>query len=536
MWRSHRLFAPCSGNNTEINSLLEFYQDVHPGQHVLVIVGGGTAALTYLYTADLDPKYSHVVILGERGYWKKASHRLAQPQHILALPHIESDAFQDPAKHDNKYSILPHESNSAYVHSQSFQARLKQLEKATVDVLNKKGTKIFIAKNVWVEKIDRLDSSNFKLEIGSLNFPIFILANKIIISTGAGPSRKLPPNLQASLTKSAEIKGKAGCDVIADKIMTYTDILTGVAKKCRDKHVLIYGGGATAAWAMEVAALTAKPLAWIAKKGFDEAINAGPRVKAIIEKSRAVQIHGLIEDISYQKCAITGKEKLFITVLGADSKSASTTKYFLADYLVNCIGQEPYEPGGLPDILAQSLKNELAPYLDKNYVTGTEQSCMLGWATDKGDLMIIGAAQGTYYERDKEIDRPPSASGFLPRSAQVPITIGGVVSSVCALTNYMPLSQDAETGDVNLLSLNLHIMNATQLAVYFTAYYPCTSATTINKAVSSFISERSKTEFGLSKKQLAEFLQIHFGHDSQTNAIPGKDTNEPQTHSLRRKG
>lgn len=83
-----------------IGSIEEFQRSAKTGGKVLVVIGGGTAALTYLYTQDIEKEYSHVLILGDRGYWGTAAHRLAQPHHIFAMPHEPSYEFIDPAEHD----------------------------------------------------------------------------------------------------------------------------------------------------------------------------------------------------------------------------------------------------------------------------------------------------------------------------------------------------------------------------------------------------------------------------------------------------
>ncbi|MCE0723735.1 FAD-dependent oxidoreductase [Legionella resiliens] len=495
-------------NSKIIGSIDEFQTSAKTGK-ILAVIGGGTAALTYLYTQDIGKEYSHVLVLGDRGYWGIAAHRLAQPHHIFAMPHEPSYEFIDPAEHDQTHGILPHQPSSAYVHSHNYQSRLIELEKATVDSLHTQGKEVFIADKERVKRIDRSkDNGHLKIETASgHSFPV----DKIIVATGAGPARTLEENLK---------KGLSSPDAQA-KVLNYTDILTPVVEKCKDKTVLVYGGGATAAWAMEVAALTAKPVAWVGRSGFELAIEAGPRVNAIIVNSRSVQLKGSITSISYVHGENGEEGKLLI---GVSEKENEPPKYnFTVDYLFNCIGQEPYELGGLPEILSDSLKEEIIPYFDKNHVTGTKESCKLGWSTAKNDLFIIGAAQGTYYNKSKTgptvpsdstaptAEAAPTVSSFLPRSGQVPITIGGVVSSVCALTNYMPISQDPVTGKAIVSSLNVNVMNATQLAVFFTVNYLGVPPEKINKAVEDLIKERSNTDFGLSPKRFEEFLHEHFG-------------------------
>jgi hypothetical protein len=231
-------------NGNEAASLQEFYQGISKDKNdkVLVIVGGGTAGLTYLSTAEIDPKYTHVVILGGQGYWSKASHRLAQPAHILALPHQTSAEFIDPAAHDESNQISPLDPRSAYMHSQDYQYQLKKLEDFTCDSLRQSGRQIYIAREITVQKIDVDDSdSQYWLKTAQLDRPIF--ANKLVVASGAGPGRKLPQNVFSNTSVSENEKS-----IEAAHIVSYTDILIPeIAEKIRGKEVIISGGGPTAA-------------------------------------------------------------------------------------------------------------------------------------------------------------------------------------------------------------------------------------------------------------------------------------------------
>ncbi|OEH45496.1 Ferredoxin--NADP reductase [Legionella parisiensis] len=499
-----------TSSKTTVGSIEDFQMSAKTGK-VLVVIGGGTAALTYLYTQDIEKEYSHVLILGDRGYWGTAAHRLAQPHHIFAMPHEPSYEFIDPAEHDQTKKVLPHQPMSAYVHSHDYQSRLIELEKATVESLRTKGKQVFIASKERVKNIEReKDDGHLKIETLSGHS---LDVDKIIIATGAGPARTLEENLQ---------KGLSTPDARA-RVLNYTDILTPGVEKCKDKTVLVYGGGATAAWAMEVAALTAKPVAWVGRSGFELAIEAGPRVNAIIVNSRSVQLTGVITSISYVAGDKDQDGKLLIEV--SEKENEPPKHKFTVDYLFNCIGQEPYELGGLPEIISDGLKDEITPYFDKNCVTG-EKGCKLGWSTAKNDLFIIGAAQGTYYNKSKTMPTSPTVSSFLPRSGQVPITIGGVVSSVCALTNYMPISQDPVTLKATVSSLNVNVMNATQLAVFFTVSYPSASPEKINQTVMDLVNERSNTDFGLSPERFEEFLYERFG------ALPNPEYCQTMTQKI----
>lgn len=477
-------------------------------EKTLLVIGGGTAALTWLYTADIPDQLKHVVLIGERGYWSMAAHRLAQPHHILSLPHKKSEKFIDPAAHDADHGILPHEPQSAYVHSHDYQRKLHELETAVVSRMAKEGRSFIAQRGTKVTSIQRScarRTANAGFDFYIEGHPEALFADRIIVATGAGPARKLSTDLEDMLL--AECTGPREHEDASSRILSYNDILSPKAERCRGKRVLVYGGGATAAWAMEVADLVGTPVAWAARNSFEQALIAGPRVGAIIEKSKHLQEISAITHLEYVKTADSNFVKVTLTPKTGEPRTVEV------DYIVNCIGQDQYElgQGGLPEVFSDRIRAELKPLCDKDDTAGLGSKCMLGWSSDCGDIMVIGAAQGTFHDSSRTVERPASPSKFIPRSGQVPITIGGVTSTVYALTNYMPFFQNPDSGKVRLESLNLQVMNATQLAVYFTAAYPDASPELIDKAVTEFIARRKETEFGLNDYQTVSFMVEVFG-------------------------
>ncbi len=490
-----------------LHELAEFYNGMSLDDEVLVVAGRGTAALTYLSTVDLEPKFTHVVMLGGLGYWEKSAHRLAQPAHILELPHQTGADFVDPAAHDKILGILPHESNSAYVHSLDYQTSLRQLHEETLDSLARRNIKVHIANGLNMEQVSRdsLQYSFTTAQAGAM-FP----AHKIVIATGAAPARALPKEL---------LLGSASTGYKADQILDYNDILSpSLGDKLKDQDVLIYGGGATAAWAAEVARLPGKSagtMMWVARKGFDDAENAGPRVEAIIKDTRSAQIKGEIDTIQcLDSTPDYQNKKALVTVNKEQSDGSKTRESFLVDYVVNCIGQDANELGGLHHVLSGGLKADLQQLLDINQMTGNPEA-MVGFASSDGTLEIIGPAAASFNLSKPDFKERAFPSDSLPRSAKVPITAGGAVSTVAVQTKYMPFSQNMSTREVLITGLNPHVMNATQLAVYFTARYPQAAPEQVNVAVQGFIQARMKTEFGLDKPGLNDFLNHHFGYVSK---------------------
>lgn len=505
----------------KVETTLSDFSDSYPtiaqaNGEILVVIGGGTAALTYLYTETFSENIKHIIILGDHGYWAKASHRLAQPHHILALPNEKSHPFIDPAKHDLERQVHPHQHHSAYVHSTAYQARLEKLRSDTYERLKDLGIQVTAVREAWVEAIGQKVSGQYSLRIKGLKR--LVMADKLVLATGAGPARKLPQELRESLYHSSVTFFGEDPEKIQDemalRVLNYTDILSENAERVLEKRVLVYGGGATAAWAMEVTELNAVPVGWVAKSGFDDAEKAGPRVEAIIKRTRIIQSHALITNI-----ILDHDENGFCLKVTIENQRTSKCNDYHIDYLVNCIGQEAYGTDGLPDIIAPGICQTLTPLLDINDMNGTGQLSKIGWQSDDRRFVILGSAQATYYRKDLKTPSYSSVSDFIPRSGQVPITIGGTVSSVLALTNYMPFSQDTKNLDIKWLSLNIHILNATQLAAYFTICFKDTPAAEINTAVKAFISARAETEFGLSQEDLSRFFR-HFFKDFLENADP----------------
>ena len=68
------------GPDSALNGFLSGMKD---GDKALFVVGGGTAALTYLSTVDLDSRFTHVVVVGDQGYWMEPGRAQARP----AAPH-----------------------------------------------------------------------------------------------------------------------------------------------------------------------------------------------------------------------------------------------------------------------------------------------------------------------------------------------------------------------------------------------------------------------------------------------------------------
>ncbi|MBF9266492.1 hypothetical protein [Paracidovorax cattleyae] len=465
----------------------------------LFVVGGGTAALTYLSTANLDSMFTHVVVIGDLGYWNRVGHRLAQPHHILALPHEESAGFIDPGRHDALNNLLPHDDRSAYVHSRDYQARLAKLGEYTGDMLRSQGRKVFFTGGISVEKISKEQGTGYR--IATTGPGPSVLGHKVVIATGAAPARRLADHLLPE-----------GSAAQLPQILGYDDVLTpGMAERIQGKSVMVYGGGPTAAWAMEVAKQHAGSSTWVARNGFGVAEAAGPRVGAIIEGSRDCQIQGEIDAI---RCLDSGDapggQRLRVDVSGKAQGEASEKRSLDVDYLVNSTGQDAYAAGGLHDILSDAIKEDLRPIPDRNRVSGVPET-MLGFGTRSGDLQIIGAAAASYQDAGRGLKPGRLASETLPRSGKIGITIGGVVASVAALTDYMPMRQDPATGALRVTGLNLHVMNATQLAVYLTGAYPAASAERINTTVEEYLQARSHTEFGLSDAELEAFMASCLG-------------------------
>jgi hypothetical protein len=239
-------------------------------------------------------------------------------------------------------------------------------------------------------------------------------------------------------------------------------------------------------------------------------------VTAIIENSRNIQMIGNIGSIGYVESSSTNSEKkIFVEIIQKNRKDqkdqigSQEVREIRADYLVTSMGQDAYEDGGLHHILSNNLRKQLVPIHDRNQMSGNADTT-LGFGTPNRNFEIIGAAGSGYYDTEYDLKQGPAVSATLPGGAKVGATIGGVIASVSALTGYMPLTQDAQTGEVDVTGLNQDLMNRTQLACYFTGLFPNAKPLEINQAIEDYVTERSRTWFGFSDEKFREFLKNHF--------------------------
>ncbi len=498
------LFAAPQTNS----SLIDFCKSARSTHKMLVVVGAGTAAWTYLRTCQLDPDISHIMVLGNRGYWSKVTHRLAQTEHLLALPDEQSAPYIDPELLNQAAGIAPTDTRSAYMDSTAYQATMDSFAETTVKLLTARGLDIYFDCKAEITHIDRDPRAPHAFSIKLNGVTQSIPADQIIIATGAGPERHLTQELYDGLYRSCSNPDER--HMARSRVLGYTDALADTAHdRLTGKDILIYGGGATAAWVAEMAESTGTPCAWVAKNGFGAALTAGPRVESILARTKGIQAHATITHIAF--AAKAGEEgKLMVSLAYATGE----TRTVVTDYLVNSIGQDQHKYGldALSMILSPGLCHELNPVVDMNHNSGdTHEHDQVAWATPCKSLMVIGAAQSSFYQPDSTSTRSSlSVSRILPKGGQVAVTLPGVVASVCALTNYMPISQRSKTGVCKLIGLNLNLLNATQLAVYFTVMFPDAPYSVVNNAVDSLIAERRRTHFGLSDEAIHLFTQLLF--------------------------
>jgi hypothetical protein len=270
---------------------------------------------------------------------------------------------------------------------------------------------------------------------------------------------------------------------------------------------MVYGGGATAAWAADLA-LSRKPkhFTWAARAGgtgFSKSMLPGKRNQMILDKTKDNREEITIDAITYlapgsrtKMWGVQKRPKLELTYKTSDS---ADPWYRLLDQFVYSIAGNPTAEGSVSRILSQNLYGELEPIQDRDLVL-TEGEGILGWGTPDRDVLVIGAA--AFSNLPKYVDgrgttNAPAPMISLPWGSQVPDGIGVAVATISALNNYIPIQQvvgadgSVSVSDVNL---NMNLADRNQIACYIAVFYPDLEAGRANAAVEEIITVRSQRD------------------------------------------
>jgi hypothetical protein len=448
-----------------------------------VIIGQGAAAEIFRQT--VVPGYE-TIIFGDRGLWAGIrGHKMGQPAHVLTLP-----GQKMPPVVQAQGTSLP--GMAGYMDSNTFQQNLLLLSGSN-DVRDG-GVSLSNAKVTEVKR-----ENNYLLVVGQTGGGqrLAITADQVIFANGIGPQR--PPDFP--------INGKKDSSCTFEQIQEGIAYITGPASPDGLTSVMVYGGGATSAWAADLAlSRSPKHFTWAARAGgtgFSKAMLPGMRNQMILDKTKDNREEITIESITYldpgsrtKMWGVQRKPKLELKYKTGD---AAEPWYRLLDQFVYSIAGNPTAEGSVSRILSQNLYTELEPIQDRDLVL-TEGEGILGWGTPARDVLVIGAA--AFSNLPKYVDargttNAPAPMLSLPWGSQVPDGIGVAVATISALNNYIPIQQvvgadgSVSVSDVNL---NMNLADRNQIACYIAVFYPDLEPGRANAAVEEIITVRSQRD------------------------------------------
>jgi hypothetical protein len=471
-----------------------------------VIIGQGTATEVYRYTAA--SKDWETIVIGPRGLWSvlPGEHKMGQPAHLLSLPGQNVPAYQSASGKTAKGMA-----NFLDVHS--YQQGLLELAKANDKrsglvtlTQGKKGQTINLAA-CKVESVER-EFNRTTLLVTTANPRLTLRVDQVVIGTGIGPQRT---------PEGADIKivGKPDPSVGFKQILEAAEYFA--AAPPYGKEVMIFGGGATAAWVAAEAMERATRLKWIARKSsrgnsdpFAGGTLPGDRNFQVISLTTPLRAIANVTEIKYLPAAYAGKRrlrgpKLRVTVQ-AEGKPPQVC---VVDQFVYSLGGDQFAEGSIRRMVAPDLIRALEPVRDKSQALSDGKGT-LALATPGRELLVIGAA--VYNFETYAMPRQPAPMSTLPRNAQVLDGIAMVVASVSALNNYIPIKQDAKANVVEC-SINFNTADKNQLSCYVAAFYPELAADKANAIVDEVVLQRSDKapgrEFGVTEAEFNEIVHRH---------------------------
>ena len=198
-----------------------------------------------------------------------------------------------------------------------------------------------------VTKIKKIGRRNLTLSLTN-NFSL--QCERAIFCTGVGP--------EMDLTASGVTfwNYPTGPRVTLNETTTALKAIAQPNASFRGQSVLVYGGGATAAWVAEIAiANGAKDVRWVAERGFEGA-NPGGRNNEVMALTKDVRRNGKIKTIKYMGDLASGSGLEAVLALPDTGKS----EVWKSDRIIAATGSNPLASTGILSVLGL-LYQELQP-------------------------------------------------------------------------------------------------------------------------------------------------------------------------------
>lgn len=512
---------------------------------ITIVIGTGISAAAYLlsvkqYLKSVSQTLGTVGVVGGADLWQKMSHAhaMGQPAQLLTgnlLGHGREDRGFTPPQLSERGFLTAGQFSRTIQHYLT-QHSCAQLPDSYVSRITKEGSKYLLTTHV-------------EGEIGGI-----ITCDRVIFAPGPGPARPLAT--EAGVMSEEEIASFGGRIIKGNDFMS-PDWRTPLSLPPEKTTVAVYGGSATAAWAVELADMRKMDVicwftrpgrdkdAWNAKVRFNEAFPAGDRnntVEEVYEARRHVYKLKKVENVE-------SSTKIRLTFERQDGHDVVT----YVDLLIYALGAEHTLTQGVRGVLAPDLIDSLVAFYDRNRAISSTPS-LLAIGTEDRSLMVVGSAMssaggfgGSALQVHGDEGRLISTlaayreiNKTLPDAAKPPEGIAMVMAGIEALNEYVPASpvrggrkavfitprlttserKDLPRGsanpDANHISshdidfewdINFNTSNRTQLAIYI-AQTTDLSPFAANLAVALIVYFRTRPENvrGLSDPQVATII------------------------------
>jgi len=406
-----------------------------------IIIGTGISAVAYAATARREV-LGNTHVLGGRDLWHSVGreHRMGQPQVLLT-----GSVLGGPREFRGYES--PHASPRGFMEAGAFADLLSHHLRRNTSALLPSTCVTRIRRGDWGYEV------YFSQNFWGPRFHFVGFTENVVVAMGAGPPRPLMAGDDGRL--EVDVGGMDGRVVGGTEFMDPNWRMPG-GEVMADRSVAVYGGSASAAWAVEQAAVRGMRVAvWFTRPGrgdeawdpaarFRDAFPAGGRNEAVERAYADVRRVLQLRNVELAR----GETGPYVRLTFLDDRRQELVQP--VDLLVYALGAEHTADRGIRAILSRELNDELVPYYDRNFAISSGQS-LLAMGTPDRSLMVVGSAMSsaagfpadrlTVGDPERRLQTVASyreISATLPASARPTEGIAMVMASIEALNEFIP--------------------------------------------------------------------------------------------------
>jgi hypothetical protein len=498
---------------------------------VTIVIGMGISASAYL--ATVRKSLGRVNVLGGSHLWRQLDphHRMGQSVPLLTGNLLGRGrgyrSYEDPHAQGGRGFMLARDF-AEMVDDQIQRHSHAQLPGSLVTAI----------------RPSTLNGFTYEVEANVHGDRLAFPCHNVIVASGPGPLRALGVGEDGKL--EVDVRQFRGYVVGGNEFLSPEWRMPPGQEVGEGKMVAVYGGSATASWAVEMAALRGmRVVRWFTRPGtgdgawdtnarFRDAFPPGQR-NTQVQQAHA-RVRAVLRLLEIKLIQPRHTEPFLLLKF---SDEAGDTVLQAVDLLVYALGAEHSQTQGIFTMISPSLRQGLVAYYDRNQAISARRS-LLAIGTEDGSLMIVGAAmssaagfgrsniaiQGDPTQQISSLAKYTDMASTLPPAARPAEGIAMVMAGVEALNEHMPVRAvpgryamfSGEQGD-NLheidfrWDINFNTSNRTQLAAYF-AQATDLDPFEANLTVAMIVHLRSRTQqvFGLTEQQLRDIVrttQLH---------------------------